>query len=106
MANTFINVLYQTTNSLATVYTAPSATVAIVIGCQAANVPNTGTVALTMTVQSGATTRNLVKAVDIPVKASLAPIAGKLVLEAGDLIRASSAVSGDVDLVLSILEIT
>jgi len=48
----------------------------------------------------------LVEDVAIPVKAALAPIAGKLVLEAGDTISASGATNDDAEITVSVLEIS
>jgi hypothetical protein len=48
----------------------------------------------------------LVKDVVIPSQAALAPIAGKLVLEAGDKIRAVGEDNDDAEIVVSVLEIS
>jgi hypothetical protein len=48
----------------------------------------------------------LVKDVVIPAQAALAPIAGKLVLEAGDKIRAVGETNDDAEIVVSVLEIS
>lgn len=105
MANTFKNVLYNVTNSNATFYTTPAATTTIVIGCQATN-KTAGTVALDLTVSDGSNPQPLLNDLSIPVGASADCLAGKLVLEAGDVLRAQTGVTGDVAIVLSILEIT
>jgi hypothetical protein len=108
MANTFKNILYETTNSLTTFYTAPASAgaVAIVIGCQAANINNASQVSLTLAVDDGVDVVNIVEGVTIPQYASLGPVSGKLVLEAGHELQASSVTTGDVGIVLSVLEIT
>ena len=106
MANNFSNYLYNVTSSLATFYTAPAGTTTVVIGCQASNKSNTGTVSVTLAVTSGAQTENLVKAVSIPTNASLGLISGKLVLEAGDVLKAQTGTTGDVAIILSVLEIS
>lgn len=107
MANTFKNVLYEVTGSLATLYTAPAVAgnVAIVIGCQAANLTG-GTVSLDLVVSDGVDSEFLLDGVAIPSAASLNPLAGKLVLQAGDVLQASTGTTGDVGIVLSVLEIT
>jgi hypothetical protein len=109
MANTFKNAKkkVQTTAGTA-VYTCPSATVAIVIGCQVANVSATAEeveVFWTDSSDSNAIVR-LVKDVIIPSQAALAPIAGKLVLEAGDTINAIGETNDDAEIVVSVLEIS
>jgi len=42
----------------------------------------------------------------MPTKAALAPIAGKLVLEAGDTISASGQTNNDAEITVSVLEIS
>lgn len=106
MPNTFKNVLASSASTLTTVYTCPAATTAIVIGCQASNRANTGTVALDLKVDSGAQSEFLLNDVAIPQNASLQCIAGKLVLEAGDLLRAQTGSANDVSLIVSVLEIS
>lgn len=106
MANTFKSILYEVTGSDAVFYTCPAATTTIVIGAQAANKSNAGPVLLDIEIYRGAQYEYLVYDVVIPQDASLAPITGKLVLEAGDQLLAKTGVLGDVSLVMSILEIT
>jgi hypothetical protein len=109
MPNTFKNAKkkIQTTAGTA-VYTCPSATVAIVIGCQVANVSAASEeVSVWWTDDSdGDAITRLVEDVIIPAKASLAPIAGKLVLEAGDTIVATGQTNDDAEIVVSVLEIS
>jgi len=108
MAETFKNAraLIQTTTTV--VYTAPAATVAIVIGCQIANVSAaTEEVKVWWTDDSAADAITyLVEDVVIPIKAALAPIAGKLVLEAGDTISATGQTNNDAEITVSVLEIS
>ena len=108
MANTFKNAKLKIQDTLTDVYVCPSATVAIVIGCQVANVSATAEeveVIWTDASDADAVTR-LVKDVVIPSQAALAPIAGKLVLEAGDKIRAVGETNDDAEIVVSVLEIS
>ena len=106
MANTFKNVLYEATSSLSTFYTTPAGTTTVVIGCQASNKPSLASVAITVALDDGVTTENLVNQVIIPANASLGVISGKLVMEAGDELQATTGVTGDVAIVLSVLEIS
>jgi hypothetical protein len=106
MANTFKNIRYAVTTSLADVYTVPSATTAIVIGCQVANVDGLINAEFDLCVDDSGTDTFLAKTVVIPPDASLAPIAGKLVLETGQKLQAKAGIAGDLELVVSILEIT
>jgi hypothetical protein len=108
MANTFKNAKLKIQDTLTDVYVCPSATVAIVIGCQVSNVsasPEEVEVIWTDASDADAVTR-LVKDVIIPAQAALAPIAGKLVLEAGDKIRAVGETNNDAEIVVSVLEIS
>jgi len=110
MPNTFKNArkLLQTTVGTA-VYTCPSATIAVVIGCQVANTSTTTdeevTVQYTDASAANAITR-LVSSVIVPAKASLAPIAGKLVLEAGDTLGGIGQVNNRAEMTVSVLEIS
>jgi hypothetical protein len=108
MAEVFKNAKLKVQSSATDVYTVPSATVAIVIGCQVSNVSASAeevTVWWTDGSDSNAVTR-LVKDVIVPPQASLAPIAGKLVLEAGDKIRAQGEDNDDAEITVSVLEIS
>jgi hypothetical protein len=108
MANTFKTAKLIIQSSATDVYTVPSATTAVVIGCQVANVSATAeevTVWWTDASDSNAVVR-LVKDVVIPAKASVGPIAGKLVLEAGDKIRAQGQTNNDAEITVSVLEIS
>jgi hypothetical protein len=108
MPNTFKNAKLAVQDSATDVYTVPSATTAIVIGCQVANVSAAAeevTVWWTDASDSNAVVR-LVKDVVIPAKASLAPIAGKLVLETGDKIRVQGQTNNDAEITVSVLELS
>lgn len=106
MANTFTKVIYEVSADYIPAYTCPALTTAIIIGCQASNKSNTAAVEFGLQINDGVDTEFLVNDVIIPEDASLAPIAGKLVLEAGDALEAKTGTTGDVGLVISILEIT
>ncbi len=108
MAEVFKNAKLKIQDEFDDVYECPSATVAIVIGCQISNVsatPEEVEVIWTDASDGDAVTR-LVKDVIIPAQAALAPIAGKLVLEAGDKIRAVGEDNDDAEIVVSVLEIS
>jgi hypothetical protein len=106
--NIFKNAKLKIQSTATDVYEVPAATVAIVIGCQVANVSAAAeevSVWWTDDSDADAVTR-LVEDVIIPAKASLAPIAGKLVLEAGDKIRAQGQTNDDAEITVSVLEIS
>jgi hypothetical protein len=108
MAEVFKNAKIKIQSTMGDVYTCPSATVAIVIGCQVANVSAGNEeveVIWTDASDTDAVTR-LANNIVIPTKASLSPIAGKLVLEAGDKIRAKGQVNNNAEIVVSVLEIS
>jgi hypothetical protein len=108
MAETFKNARLVAGTAATDVYTAGSGVTAIVIGAQAANVGTANVevdVWFTDSSAADAITR-LVNDVVIPAKASLAPIAGKLVLETGDKIRASANSDNNVEITVSVLEIS
>lgn len=108
MPNTFKNARGALTNSLVTYYTTPASTTSIVLLAQLTNVDNTGAQAGTVCWydSSGTVKTDLVKAVSVPSNAAVGVIAGKLVLETGDYIQASSTASSLLELSLSVLEIS
>ncbi len=105
MANTFKVYRAALGASAAVVYTVPASTTAIVLMAQAANV-DTVTVPVTSTWNDGTNDTHLVKLLDIPAKAAVNLLSGKLVLEAGDTLSANSDASNKVELTVSVLEIT
>lgn len=106
MANTFKSVTYTTTTSLANAYVCPAATTAIIIGAQAANLQTTTTVGFSAQISNGVSNSLLISNVGIPGSAALGFISGKLVLEAGEYLQASATSASNVNITLSILEIT
>jgi hypothetical protein len=106
MANTFKVYRAALGASASVVYTVPASTTAIVLMAQAANVDNTGVVPVTATWNDGTNDTHLVKALEIPAKAAVNLLSGKLVLEAGDTLSANSDASNKVELTVSVLEIT
>ena len=107
MANTFKNGRAAATASLATVYTVPSSTTAIVLLAQATNV-GSGAQAVTFCWYdaSGSVKTELVKLLSVPEKAAVGLIAGKLVLETGDYMQIQSTASSIIEFSFSVLEIT
>jgi hypothetical protein len=105
VANTFKNAKAALGTALADVYTVPSATTAIVIGVHVANIGATNhTLDMVWTDASdsnAATT--LAEAIVVPENAAYEPI-GKLVLEAGDKIRANADASSALEMTVSVLE--
>jgi len=107
MANTFKR---QTSNSIGssytTVYTVPGSTTTVIIGGVVSNT-GTGTVNVEVAVNDGTNDINLTgKDTPIPAGTALSFIDGKVVLQAGDVIKAKGSVAGQLDVMLSIMEIT
>jgi hypothetical protein len=105
MANTFKVYRAALGASASVVYTVPASTTAIVLMAQAANV-DTVVVPVTSTWNDGTNDTHLVKGLDVPAKAAVNLLSGKLVLEAGDTLSANSDASNKVELTVSVLEIT
>lgn len=101
MANTFKNYTASLTGSTqTTVYTVPSATTAVVIGC---NLANTTTGTVNVDVQLGST--YLIKGAPIPSGSALSVLDGKVIGEASEVFSVTSDSStGDLDVILSVLE--
>lgn len=109
MAETFKNVAVALgTTADTAVYTCPSATTAIVIHCQVANVDGTDTANVNVDLydSSATTAAALAHTIAVPADTSLNPVGGKLVLEASDEVRAWASAASDLELTLGILEIT
>jgi len=103
---------FQTVNTAladsadAVVYTCPGATTAIVIHCQVANVDGTNAADLNIDMNDGSVVAALVSTLSVPADTAVNPIGGKLVLEAADELRAWAGAASDLEMTLSILEIT
>jgi len=107
MAETFqaVNVLLGNSAD-AVAYTCPGSTTAIVIHCQVANVDGTNAADLNIDHNDGSVVAALVSTLSVPADSAVNPIGGKLVLEAGDELRAWAGAASDLELTLSVLEIT
>tara|TARA_R100000951_G_scaffold108785_1_gene105238 strand:+ start:350 stop:673 length:324 start_codon:yes stop_codon:yes gene_type:complete len=107
MAETFQTVNVALGNSAdAVVYTCPAATTAIVIHCQVANVDGTDAADLNIDMNDGSVVAALVSTLAVPADSAVNPIGGKLVLEAADELRAWAGAASDLEMTLSLLEIT
>jgi hypothetical protein len=115
MAETFKNATYNSLPNLAEttpaiIYTAPVGKVAVVFSAQVSNTTNEQT-GYTMNIVTAGGTTNLSSAIQIPANAALNPLAGKIVLTAGDYLEAgqSGQTGGTnstvLDVVVSILEV-
>ena len=110
MANTFKLKTKAAVSSLATVYTVPSSTTAIVLGMIIGNINSTGvTTTVTLSSDTNDTETNgdveIITNAPIPGNSSLELLAGnKIVMQTTDYIRVYG--SNNVDVTLSIMEIT
>ena len=108
MAETFKNAKAVLTGSSAAIYTVPAATTAIVIGCQVVNV-GTASHDLTLSWTDSSDTdaeTYLAQAIPVPDAAAYEPIGGKLVLEAGDVIKGFGSTTDVLEATVSVLEIS
>ena len=107
MAETFKVVNVNAPAATAALYTVPGATTAILLQLQAANVGSgTHPVNATVVDTSAGTTTYLAKAISVPLNAAIGLLAGKQVLETGDVLAVWSDATSQIDATVSILEIT
>lgn len=97
------------TTTLADAYTCPASTSATVMFCQVTNIDGTNNVEVDVTFVDASNANAetyLVYTMVCPADGAMNPIGGRLVLEAGDKIRAKASAAGDAVLTLSVLETT
>ena len=109
MAETFKNFKGAIGTSAEVVYTCPAATTAIVLTIQITNIDGVNeadaSVSWIDSSDSNAETY-LIKAVPVPAGSALGMLSGKLVLEAGDSIKALASADSDLVISGSVLEIS
>jgi hypothetical protein len=102
MANTFKNYTSASVGTGATTtYTVPSATTAVMIGC---NLANTSASQVTVDVQVAGI--YLVKGIPIPAGSALSVLDGKIILETTDTVVVTSDTASSCDVIVSVLEQT
>jgi hypothetical protein len=101
--NVFKTVTASLTTSSATLYTAPSGYTAIVLMAQVSNVTDTKA-KVTFSHFAGSTTTELLKDFSVPANDAVSATTGKLVLETGASVKASSDTASALKITLSILE--
>ncbi len=109
MAEVFRNARQPVGTAPTPAYTCPAATRAVVIGCQVANVDGVNAADLSLAwtdASAGDAVTHLCRTVPVPPDAAFSPISGRLVLEAGDRLEASASAAGDLELSLSVLELS
>jgi hypothetical protein len=104
--NVFRSVTAKLTSTPSLIYTAPINNTAIVLMAQAANVDDTDAYEVTFELienPAGIETR-LVKDFSVPPNDAATLITGKLIVAAGNQLRASTSTDDKLELTLSILE--
>ena len=102
MANTFKNYTSASVGTGATTtYTVPSATTAIMMGC---NLANRTASQIAVDVQVAGV--YLVKGAPIPANSALGVLDGKIILEATDTVVVTSDTASSADVIVSVLEQT
>lgn len=108
MAAAFINKRAVLADTATTIYTVPAATTAIIIGCQVANVAaaNHELDFFWEDTSAASAVTYLADAIVVPQAAAYEPIGGKLVLEAGDVLKGLGDTASVLEVSLSVLELT
>lgn len=96
------------TTSITDVYTVPSGATAVVMGCVVANVDGTNAAGITVdiTTSLNAAIAKLAYLISVPAKASVELVANKVVLKSGEKLRATASAASDLEVTVSVLEIT
>ena len=107
MANTFKTFNWEAAAAAGSnTYTVGASKVAIVLQLQAANIGSGAhPVSAKVTDSSASLPKFIAKEISVPLNAAIGLVAGKQVLEASDVLDAYSDSAGQVDIVLSVLEI-
>ena len=102
MANTFKNYVSAAVGtSETTVYTVPSSTTAVIIGCNIANVTSSQ---IKVTVKVADT--HVVKEVPVPANSAISVLDGKIIAETTDTVKVTSNTAASADVIVSALEQT
>ena len=111
MANTFkLKTKANIDASLVAVYTVPSSTTTVIIGCTVSNVKGasvTADVKIVTASSSGENADDVYIAKPLPAGSSVEIMSGnKIILQPGDIVKVKSDTTNGVDAILSIMEIT
>lgn len=101
--NVFKTVTNVLTTTSETLYTAPAGYTAIILMAHVSNVTSS-TRQVTFSHFATSTTTELLKDFSIPANDAVAATSGKLILEAGQSVKASASANSSLKVVLSILE--
>jgi hypothetical protein len=112
MAETFNRAsVALSTTSITDVYQAPnvaSTDRAVVLSCLVANVDgvNAAGITIDITNSSNAAIAKIANTITVPADASVELIANKVVLKQGEKLRATASAGGDLEVTVSVLEIS
>ena len=110
MAEVFNRASAELTTSFATIYSAPTTTgdVAVVLSALVANVDGTNAADIDLWFDGGValTGGKLASTISVPADSSLELIPNKVVLKAGESLYAKASAASDLELTVSVLEIT
>ena len=100
-----------TTTSITDVYQAPNIAAsdrAIVLSCLVANVDGVAACDVTFAITDSANTHLsfIAKTIPVPADSALEMIPNKLILKRGEKLRATAGTAGDLEVTISVLEIT
>lgn len=101
--NVFKTVTAELTTSSATLYTAPTGYTTVILMAQISNV-TTSSAKVTFSHFDGSTTTELLKDFGVPANDAASATTGKLVIQTGNSITASSDTGSALKVVLSVLE--
>jgi len=103
--NKFLTIRHNVTTSNVGIYTAPTGVASIVLLAQVSNV-GTGTSTQTVTASHSrdSVDARLVKETPIPANDSTSLLAGRLILETGDIFKVQGSTDNTMEIVLSVLE--
>ncbi len=93
------------TTAATTIYSGVAGT-AIVNSINCSNIDAFVATSITIQVVKGSTGYSIITGADIPVSTSFQPLDAPLVLESGNTLRATAGTTGDIDVIVSVLEIT
>ena len=108
MANTCKSAATGSTTDLATFYTCPAATSAVVHAIYLSNVDGTNDASVSISVSGSANFDHrsyILKTVDVPADSTVV-VEKPINLGAGDLLESQASANGDIDVFASILEMT
>ena len=108
MANTFKSAATGSTTDLATFYTCPAATSAVVHAIYLSNVDGTNDASVSISVSGSANFDHrsyILKTVDVPADSTVV-VEKPINLGAGDKLERQASANGDIDVFASILEMT